>query len=74
MAHRTQSLRFGEHLKAVLEEATGEGFAPVNTFPRPVAVPWAQLRELLEGVLQKSPMETRLGPAVLTELLEKGRK
>lgn len=33
-------------------EATGEGFAPVNTFPRPVAVPWAQLRELLEGVLQ----------------------
>lgn len=55
MAHRTLSLGFGEHPKAVLEEATGEGFAPVKAFPGPVAVPWAQLCDLLEGVLQKSP-------------------
>lgn len=54
MAHRTQSLGFGEHPKAVLKEATGEGFAPVRAFPGPAAVRWAQLPELLEGVLQKS--------------------
>lgn len=58
MAHRTQSLGFGEHPKAVLEETTGEGFAPVRAFPGPAAVPWAQLRELLK----RAPRENKAGP------------